>query len=40
MTDNSDSTQPAVRVNKWSTRLWIIAIGVAIGMLARTLWPA
>jgi|GEM_PF-3658039 len=39
MNNSNDSTQSVVRVNKWSTRLWIIIIGVALGMLARELWP-
>lgn len=39
MNEASEATQPSVRLNKWSTRLWIILIGVALGMLARSLWP-
>jgi len=39
MNNASDRSHPVVRVNKWSTRLWIIIIGVALGLLARKLWP-
>jgi len=39
MNNSNEITQPVVQVNKWSTRLWIIIIGVALGMLARKLWP-